>query len=98
MRSQIQWAWPHGSAETWGSLIGCGSYGWIGREEEGRLPRRAALATANQNSGRALAGGRKAAAVQIWRESGWAFLLLVCSGVCEESLKPCARDERRSWH
>lgn len=40
---------------------------------------RGALATANQKPGRALAGGGKAAALQIWRECGWALLQLVCS-------------------
>lgn len=36
-----------------------------------------ALATPNQKRGRALAGGGKAAAVQIWRERVWAFRLTV---------------------
>lgn len=59
---------------------------------------RGALATANQKPGQALAGGRKVAAVQIWRECGFASLLPVYSATCEESLKPCARDVRRSRH
>lgn len=47
---------------------------------EGALAKaRGSLATANQKPGRPSAGGGKAGALQIWRERGWALLLLVCS-------------------
>lgn len=62
---------------------------------------RSAVATANQKPGWPLAGGSKAEALQIWRERGLALLLLVCSlfgSLSEESLKPCARDVRKSRH
>lgn len=47
--------------------------------KEGALAKaRGALATPNQKPGRALAGGGKAAAVEIWRERVWALPLRVC--------------------
>ena len=74
-----KWAWLTGTLELGALLLVVEQT----RKVRWALAKaRGIYTTANQKSGRALAGGRKAKTVQIWREPVWVLLLLVCSAAC----------------
>lgn len=76
---RAKWAWLTGALGLGAVLL---AVEWTGLVRWALAKARGSLTTANQKSGRALAGDRKVKTVQIWRERVWVLLLLVCSGAC----------------